>query len=344
MKELLDSIFSSSVSVVMNKQRTQSKLIMAGKKIAQAYLGATTRHGFDESPGWSVHAGQPILFLEYQGENLIFPFETHLSLDKGDYQLSWAFVNFEGKNYTLWILRTSPEYHVPKGSYDPARCLRIILLRLYAENQSLHHVIQNINDQSITDYGDRLQRYFQQTIPEVFKFEKKYDLDANFEFIALSRLAYDQALPGERGPVIQILKTIRPYVKVIIDEYMKKEEKIMTDEKYNVKAGDHSTIIIGSTISDSDFSKRYETHKEEIDLAKLAAELEILKAKMVQSAQGPIQKEVIEKVDEAKEQAEKQNGGKALKALEAVGKVLLKIAETAGTTVVTAAIKAAMGI
>jgi hypothetical protein len=132
------------------------------------------------------------------------------------------------------------------------------------------------------------------------------------------------------------------YVESIIPTPIYTGDFIMGDKnQYSAKQ------VIGAqgqysqgTVNINNFQQIWNDNKEEIDLVKLADELELLKAEMVKEAKSGEEFEALTNVAHAQEAAQKGDGGKTFEYLSKAGKWTFNVAEKIGVGVAIAALTA----
>jgi hypothetical protein len=343
-RDLISLVLSLPADILVDKKRTEYELIHAGRAISRSYLRATTEHGTNYVQNWWVSPCPPVLFLEYQAEKVDFPFPLTPILQEEHHQLSWCLFPHQGKNYHLWILKIDPHYVSSDYRYDKARSLRIALLRLNAEHESIRTILRNIESKKITDLGDALQSYLNSSTSKILKLERSIEHESNSDAIRLSRLAYDKITPGEKNKILQSVENIRLNIRRKIDEYSEKDIKVEINMGDVYKVGQAGAVGPNSHAEKINFNNLFESNQSQIDLQKLADELIKIQKRLDKMAEDPTQKEDKKNITKASEEAKKGNGSKALEYLSKVGMGVLDVAVKIGAPIATTAIKAALGI
>jgi hypothetical protein len=142
-----------------------------GPVLARAYLRASTAHRFSGArERWWVRAGTPLTLVMYRSEDRLgLPAEltpVQTSRDHRSVALAHWWQRFRGKLRPVWFLGYQPE------DYALARQLRIDLVRLHCEYQSLQIILRHIATCALqpephSHCSDRLQQYLNETISTV---------------------------------------------------------------------------------------------------------------------------------------------------------------------------------
>ena len=142
-----------------------------GSLLARAYLRASTSHRF---PGacepWWVRAGAPVSLVMYRTEDqLKLPADltpVQASRDRRSVLMAHWWQRFRGRSRRVWFLGYQPE------EYALARQLRIDLVRMHCEYQSLQIILRHIATGALqperrSDCSDRLQKYLNDAISTI---------------------------------------------------------------------------------------------------------------------------------------------------------------------------------
>jgi hypothetical protein len=142
-----------------------------GPVLARGYLRVSTAHGFTGTcEPWWVHAGTPVMLVMYRKEDqLELPAElTPVRASQGDHSVTVAhwWHRFRGKPRPVWFLGYQP------NDYSLARQLRIDLVRLHCEVQSLQMILRHIATGALlpaprSACSDRLQQYLNDAISTI---------------------------------------------------------------------------------------------------------------------------------------------------------------------------------
>ena len=158
----------AAVPVIKTPARPLGEL---GPVLARAYMHTSTAHGFFGiwEPWW-VRAGTPVMLVMYRKEDqLVLPAElTPVQASQGHHSVTVAhwWQRFRGKLRPVWFLGYQPE------DYTLARQLRIDLVRLHSEYQSLWIILRHIATGALlpaprSGYSDRLQQYLNDAIATI---------------------------------------------------------------------------------------------------------------------------------------------------------------------------------
>jgi hypothetical protein len=144
-----------------------------GPVLARAYLRASTSHRFSgPCEPWWVRAGTPVVLVMHRAEDqLELPAgltPVQASRDHRSVTLAHGWQRFRGKLRGVWFLGYEPE------EYALARQLRIDLVRLHCEYQSLQIILRHIATAALlprsrSDCSDRLQQYLNDAITTITK-------------------------------------------------------------------------------------------------------------------------------------------------------------------------------
>lgn len=315
-KEFIDHALGLPIKFRLDcAKKTDCELIHAGKGLANSYRLATTQHPSSEGQSWWVEAGSPILFLEYQTDNINFPYFINPVLQKDLFQLSWCLIPYRDAHYRLWLLKIDPQYRSEDPFYDVARSLRITLLRLNAEHECLRIILRHTEADRIDNLGDKFQHYLNEATGRITKLENSTRKNSNDDVVDLARQAINKIQPGEQEKVESKIKAIRLNIR-------RKEEAYANKDKNTPTANPVNLVELANQLADlyqkiDQFATA--TNKNEITSAKT-------------------------NLESAEQEARKGNGEKTIMYLSKVGTWVLNIASTIGTSVLIDALKIALKI
>lgn len=317
-KELIDHILSLRVGLNGEDPGETGKheLIAIGREIARLYRIATTQHQFKKAESWWVQAGNPILFLEYKTDHIKFPFFINPVLSKDEYELSWCLVPHKGINYRAWLLKVNPQYQRADG-YDVPRALRISLLRLNAEHESLRLILKLIKNGQIDDLGDNFQNYLNRSTAKIMRLEAGASKNSNSLVVDTARQAINKITPGEQEKIEDKISQIRLNIRRKQREYAEKD----------IKAAEQPPI----------------------DLLQLANQLGILLQALEKLAPSEkISREQItssqQSISDAKKEALNKDGKRMLEHLSKAGAWILEVGMQIGAPILTDALRVALGL
>ena len=132
-----------AVSTDFADKKVETVLGTVSKPLARFYAGSSISH---PPPimleDWWVLPGAPLLFLVHKSsERIHIPFlgQSIPRSENLECDLSYCEVPYAGKTLRMWVMGLSPY-----TNYRDVRSLRICLLRLHAEHESMRLILQNI--------------------------------------------------------------------------------------------------------------------------------------------------------------------------------------------------------
>lgn len=264
-----------------------------------------------------------------------------------DCDLSYCEVPYSGKSLRMWVMGLSPCIY----SFRNARSLRICLLRLHAEHESMRLILQNVFTNKVditprTSESDTLQRYLNEATKRVSRLSSKVDRLSEGYLSELARESEDMVNPGEREALLMTLRNldIRRNVFHKVQRYMNaqiKVQELYMDSKYRVTAGTIGAVGDEAQALNNTFNTWNQSGG---DLKELAKELELLRAELGKQAKKPEEFESATAIARAVAAAEEGDGPTAFGHLKNAGKWALETAESIGVPVAIEAIKTAAGI
>ena len=199
--------------------------------VARLYYYATTKSKDEQitsSNAWMICPGIPLLFLECQSyENVPAPYWSRkVEINDYDLDLYNCLVPFYGKYFRLWLLHN---YSYSISGLEAARRLRIYLLRLHAEHESLRLVLSNIISENIaiqsrTKLSDNLQCYLNMAIRRIGILDSKFSNQFEDEICEIARESMHTIIPGQRDELIDVLERINMRKNIFkkVKDYIKK--------------------------------------------------------------------------------------------------------------------------
>jgi hypothetical protein len=221
----VDDVLSLDVRIDFQGAGTrEGKLGTSAANLAKHYLAATTRtkpmDGFQPSAWW-VDAGEPLVFVEL----LDAPIEPRprtfrtVELPWAGYRLYYTRALYRGQYIGVWILNAVSGLPVYRraGDYDETvtRSVRLHLMRLHAERQTLKSVFQHIDDgrlpvQARREEGDPLQIFLNRA--SEFLLSKEFNGKAMSPALNAIEAFDDLVAPGQRASLLEQLNDIRPNI------------------------------------------------------------------------------------------------------------------------------------
>lgn len=355
-RKLINHIAQLPVCIKNDSTKSvKCELLQAGKELARLYAKSTTKHSSNQvsDDAW-VRPGLPLMFLHYEAtESVQIPFwakPVPLSKHYG-MQLFHCLFPYSGSNIRLWILGGSDYFSRPKDS----RTLRICLLRLHAEHECLRLILRalmasDITTISRTKEADDLQHYLNTATARIGKLENQSAKHFDSGIVELARESLNIISPGQREALLNTLerldirKNIFRKVENYADYWMNVNvtEVQQMGDTYNIKQA--GAVGPNAKAKDMVFNQINTQTGETIDLANLAQELSVLRARLKEEAVEPEHDKAIGAVAEAEIEAKRGNGEKVLEYLSKAGKWAFDVATKIGTTIAASAIKASLGL
>jgi hypothetical protein len=219
--EIIGDILQIPVTIPVPYEKSiQVKLLLAGKYLARLFLFSSSfvkNHSTLWDKKWTFH-GSPIVFCACDAdERVILPKGTKKVniVEKYGFELDYLWFKSVNSHIRLWFL-----IKTTKDKEQQARSLRLYLLRLHAEYESLKLILKSIDGNRInlargTQEFDILQRYFNDTTRRISNFSRKTeDILASQEAGELAYLVLEDINPGEKDSLLQKLQLsqMRPNV------------------------------------------------------------------------------------------------------------------------------------
>ena len=203
----------------------ECKLGASGSYLAKRFLAETTRtspaDGFTPASWW-VTDGEPVVFVELEDAMFRPPDRTFrpVSLPWPGYQLYYTRALHRGLHIGVWILKIEPGYSLGSWTYQSsgkivARQVRLHLMRLHAERQTLKVVFQHIDKgyipiQARLKQGDPLQTFLNHATGLLLNREI-YGVPMS-PMLRCIEVFDDLVMPGQRASLLAQLNDIRPNV------------------------------------------------------------------------------------------------------------------------------------
>jgi len=354
---IIPALSSKAVTPEFAGKSVATVLGGAGKPLARFYSGSSINHPPPAAlADWWVRAGTPLLFLVHKSsERIHIPYFGKLIPRTWSLEcdLSYFKVPYGDRSLGLWVIGLHPH-----ASYKDIRSLKLCLLRLHAEHESMRLILQNIATNKIeitprTSGSNTLQRYFNEATRRISRLGAEADKLSESNLAELARASEDMVNPGERDALLDTLKNfdvrknifdkVEEYVhtKIIAQEVFMGDTKIIRDST-NV-AMDSTNVVMAAdnaTASNNGFNTWNQSGG---DLKELAKELALLRAELGKNAKESADFESAAAVAKAEAAAEKGDGPGAFEHLKSAGKWALKIAEAVGVPVAIGALKAVLG-
>lgn len=207
----------------LRRTETNLPLVKTGKGLAQHYLEASTnRKAGIENMTWWMAAGAPAIMIEHQVDEQLTlpPHARNVSTPGlGEEVLHHAWLQVAGQRCSTWFLRNTG------GDIKNAdtRKLRIHLLRLHAERESLRLVLQAVADSRIkldsdVKQSDEVQGYLSRAMDVVTRPVR--DGVEQTQMIEVARSAVGVVLPGQS----ESFETMRRQIAEKVARYVRRAE------------------------------------------------------------------------------------------------------------------------
>lgn len=238
-------------------------LVSAGKLLAKHFLISTTKHSHPkiDCPLWWLSSGQPTAIIEYEsadGKIITDAGKKLKNVTRHESGIAHSWLNVKGLRCGVWFVEKST------SDCDSTRRLRIHLLRLHAEVESLRLVLSKVNSDDWSHskknkYAqDRLQLYLNKTLGDLQK-KSRYG-HVQSPILEIARQAHDNVLEGYATSLLHM----RRQVLSKVDNYLSTE---LSDAKIvnhyhggvmntsiqlgNVSVGGDFNLAIAESITDS---------------------------------------------------------------------------------------------
>ena len=238
-------------------------LVSAGKLLAEHFLISTTKHSSPrvECPLWWFSSGQPTAIIEYEpaDDKIIAGIRKKLkNITRHESGIAHSWLNVKGIRCGVWFVEKTT------SACDSARRLRIHLLRLHAEVESLRLILSRLNSNDWSRSGgsndaqERIQLYLNKTLGGLQK-EARYGY-VQSPLLEIARQAHDNVLEGYSTTLLhmrrQVLSKVDNYLSVatsnakIVNHY---HGGVMNTsiQLGNVSVGGDFNLAIAESITDS---------------------------------------------------------------------------------------------
>lgn len=210
LNNFLTYILNLPVIVPLRRGKQRCKLSEIPSVLGELYLENTTEINNlnNVKKSWAkvskplivvLHNEKEVQSERFWGRQINMNYSTKSSL-------RYYLFDNNGKSYSTWV--------VEEGMLDlTIRPLRIYLLRLYAEQECLKRVLENLANEDIkikprSIPSRELQAYLNSSISRIIKLETKTDLISNNIIANLARNTMDLIVPGEKDEILRALERI----------------------------------------------------------------------------------------------------------------------------------------
>lgn len=220
------------------KNESHSTIGSFPQLLRSAYIHSTSlkNTSFDDQKSFVIN-GRSQFYLEFKtGELDIPPYARHYTIKLSKFHFFRVFYWIErvsGIGYPILATEVSPLASTP----TEARKLRIFLLRLYAETQTLSHVLNALADgrlepTSRTKTSDLLQRYLSEAVRRIEQLEQSSRRVTNDKLVNLVREIDDLLRPGQRSVLLNRVQqwNPRPTVSRAIKRFIEPAENLYRAE------------------------------------------------------------------------------------------------------------------
>jgi hypothetical protein len=334
--------------------RSKSTIIQIGRYLEHAYLRATTRSVWSarNKPGkdW-VCGGTPVVFMHLQSPSESAALASlgmrSVNLEQWGVQISCGLVESRVPNIPIWVIRARSEYNK-----TVARQLRLGILRLHAEHESLRWVLHNLHNSRIkiakkSPATERLEAYLNESTRRLLRTsstleklgraliveDNEPDPDQD-DVTEMARSVLDRLWPGQAASLESKLKqlAVRRNIARKVQDYVE-----INLAKYDIHDNPQVTIIdMLNLVNPQDNS-----HEQ---VTQLLDKLTALEDEAAKRAQTPEQHEAVQKVREAKEDAKKGDRSGVVSKLRAAGEWIGQIAKELGASVIAKVIEGQLGL
>jgi hypothetical protein len=268
-------------------------------------------------------------------------------------RLRCGFIYHRGSPVRLWICDLEEQ-----ADRVVARSLRISLMRLQAEYETLRIVCRNLlANRFVLSIGSQqvegLQSYLNETTRRIGNYEKKATKLSRGDgsLVDLTRYVADALSPGELASLQSLMKQTRMRKNVAKKVVTSTKQVINNKEVYmgttNINrgvAGIFGQDIHGNAASVSVQNAHWDELKDQPNLPALAQELDRLLAAMKSNAKTGEEYQSLASVVSAKESADKEDGPGVLAALKKAGQWALDTAKAVGVELAAKVISSSMGL
>lgn len=227
-----------------NDRTLVTPLHLSGKNLAKEYLISTTKSkSFRKiiSKNWVkrtkdnwVNSGSPMLFIECSSKDKIFlnKIEKEAQVKKvqlpPEYNADLFHILYPIDEFFIrvWLLKRKDDIKSEK-----LRTLRLYIMRLNAEYESIKYVLSQIETENITYTREKesaLEAYLNNATRHIVKIENSTKKIAETDEIEdLSKSSFDKVYPGSSDSILTKIKNIRPQVY--------KKVETLVQEIYNIQ-------------------------------------------------------------------------------------------------------------
>jgi hypothetical protein len=207
----------TQMHVTLQTQKESQPLFSLGPKLASAYLAASTRRKGGQSlptEAWWFRVGAPLLVIEYGDGDIgeLPKYSRHVTtLVRTGVQLDHCRIESHGMRFGVWFLGVN-DSALTSVNKQRVRRLRLNLLRLHAERDSIRQILRLIAQERIaikrgTTSSERLQQYLDESVRLLSK-EHRDNLPQS-EILEAAQDYEDFVTPGERETLGAQLSSIR---------------------------------------------------------------------------------------------------------------------------------------
>lgn len=337
---------------VGSSERQECRLGSAGKPLARNFLLSTTASQNPtalEKSDWRVQAGVPLLFLEREHtEYFDVPYKiTTIQIErKLGLKLSFCRIPWKTgqRQLPFWIIDS-----MGRPQARTARALRMCLLRLHAECESLRLVLRNLAAAHLkpapkTSDSDLLQKYLRNATRRITGLGKQADQITDTEFASLARQSRNLVDPGEQDALLAAINNLdfRKNIFRKVKEYITNNTYNMGDQ-INITGGAQTSVGRNATFSNNSISQWAQSQNTQ-SLEILGEELSRLRAEMKRVSTEPEHDTAIGLVAQAETAAKSGDGNKVLDLLRQAGAWTLSLAEKIAVPVAVEALKRSAGL
>ena len=196
-------------------------------KLAKVYLAATTARKpapAEEQPKWWVSARTPLIVIEYDPETEFYDFPSKVQVidaaARDDVRLGYLRIRAgtrPARDVGVWLIGAGKS-----ANRDYVKRLRIQLLRLHAEQQTITAVFQLLSSGKLVvakrdEHSEELQQFFDESIKLL---QPKKGFGVPQSEILLAAQQYEEMVePGQQASLLAALSDIRPNLLRNISRY-----------------------------------------------------------------------------------------------------------------------------
>jgi hypothetical protein len=346
---VIPGLSEKAVDLGLARNSILTKLGEAGKPLAGVYAAASVSHPPPAKiEDWWVLPGTPLLILIHQSDEKIhIPF-LGKSIPRSEFlncDLTYYEVPYANRNLRMWGLVLGEN-----ASYKDVRALKISLLRLHAEHETMRLVLQNISTNRIqiaprSQESNTLQRYLNEATRRISRLSSQADELAEGNVAEIARESEDMVNPGERDSLLTTLQNldVRRNIFYKVQDYVNADiyvKELYMESKYKITGGTQGAVGDNAQSSNNTFNTWNQSGG---DLKALAGELAQLRAELGKQAKSSEEFESATAIAKAEAAAQKGDGSSVFEHLKSAGKWALETATSIGIPVAIQAIKTALG-